>query len=1059
MLVCALRLSSRLLLAMTVGIALEAGVSAQTIGGKLSGTVTDSNGAVVANARVVAKNVAANVERETTTDLNGQYFLSELRPGKYVVRISAEGFRTFQAESVDVQVATQTSLDATLQTGPVTEVINVVGGTTQIETHTSDLGGVVTGQTTRDLPLNGRDFAQLTRLVAGASVDSEGGAGAFVVNGQRASSNNFLVDGVDANNPFLQINASGPSGTSAAIASVDAIQEFKVQTDLYSAEFGRFSGAVVNLITRSGNNDYHGSTYEFFRNNVLDSNNLFLKAAGFDRPPLHNNQYGGVFGGPLMKDRSFFFISYEGIQQSFASIANGTVPSLLARSIADPRIRPVVDQIVLPNGPSVAGNPLLAQFTGSTASSIDENNFSVRVDHQITSRDLFFARYSFGDGTQEFPSSAVGVPPNVVERTPSRVQNLAVNWTHPFTSRLVNEARFGFNRQSSSSNNMALSLFGAIPAPVIGQTPVFPTVIVADETLNNNIVGGATGPDRNAFNTFQAIDNLTWARDNHTVKFGFDFRRVQINRINESDNGGTAGIIIFPSTQALIGDVPQAFINQTGNRYRAFRFSNFDFYGQDDYRLLSNFTLNLGLRYELNTVLSENHGLLTNVVADSSGRLVLTSPGGDPYRGDHNNWAPRVGFAYSPFQSARLALRGGFGVYYDLNTLIATNLASNPPVTKINTVFQSPTPPFLQWPDFLPLLPFITAPFGAAAQVPLNLRSPYSYHYNLSIQYQLPADTLVQVAWVGSRGVKLLRERISNFLLPFGLVPGPVTCCTDRRFGLIEVNEDSAQSHYESMQVTLNHKFNRAFMVLANYTWSHSIDDASTLGLFGTSIFGARSASPFPSDPNNARLERGHSNFDVRHVLSISYIVYLPIKQLLLKNAPSGLADGWTIQGVTSIRTGQPYTVALGFDNAGVGDVTPFFSQRPNYVAGQPLTLGDRRGPDLRLNPAAFAVPAPGTFGNLGRNTLRGPGFSQFDFSIFKITKLTERLSMQFRAEFFNIFNHPNFALPTESANLLVPPNQLGVSTSTVNTQNQTVGSVFAQGGPRNIQFAIRFNF
>jgi len=314
-----------------------------------------------------------------------------------------------------------------------------------------------------------------------------------------------------------------------------------------------------------------------------------------------------------------------------------------------------------------------------------------------------------------------------------------------------------------------------------------------------------------------------------------------------------------------------------------------------------------------------------------------------------------------------------------------------------------------------------------------------------------------QVAYVGGRGVNLLRERIINFLLPFGPVPGPVTSFQDPHFGLIEINEASAQSVYSGLQASIDRRLSRGLGLLASYTWSHSIDDASTLGLFGTSILGARSVSPFPSNPNDLRGERGNSNFDVRHVFSLSYSWELPLKRWL--RSPGFLADGWSVNGIFTARTGQPFTVAVGMDAAGIGDATPFFSQRPVRVPGVPLTVGERKGPRWPLNPAAFRVPEFGTFGNVGRNTVRGPSFNQYDFAIFKTVSMGERFKLQVRIEAFNLFNRANFSLPTETANLgvaLNSPENFGVSTSTVNTQNLNVGPVFAPGGPRSIQIGIR---
>ncbi|MBI3949637.1 MAG: TonB-dependent receptor [Acidobacteria bacterium] len=1027
----------------------------QSITGRMFGIVTDSTGALIPNATISAANKATNAVRTALTDGEGRFVITNLQPGAYHVTVSAEGFKTAVIDNVVIRVATEQPLDVELEVGGISETVVVSDAPPVIESKTAELGDVIAGPLMRELPLNGRDFAQLTRLVAGATVDSEGGAAACVVNGQRASANNFLIDGTEVNDPLQQVNASGASGTSAAYASVEAIREFKVLTTSFSAEFGRYSGAVVNVITRSGTNDFYGSLFEFLRNDVFDANNYFNNVAGLNKPPLRSNQFGGVAGGPVLKDKLFFFASYEGLRQQFGAISNGTVPSLLARQMADDRIKPIVNQIVLPTGPPLPDNQLLATFTGITPSRVREDNISVRFDARLDDNDRLFIRHAGSDGQRHFGGSSVAAAPNIVEIGGNRLQNLTISHTHVFNSNLINEFRFGFNRIHGGTKATAFPILGAIPGAEKNGGPSLPLVIVSDETLNNNIVGGNVGPSGDAFNTFQYVNNISYVHHRHSVKIGADIRRVQINRFDEGANGGESGVIVFATTEDLIANFPQAFVNQVGIRQRGFRFTNFGFYAQEDFHTTRGLTWNLGLRYDLNTVLKEVNGLQSNVVFGSDGMLKLTLVGSPLYQGDHTDIGPRFGFAYTPLKHHRLAFRGGFGVYYDQLSQMGSNLLSNPPVTLTNTAFlPGPYPDFL---PFLPSQPLTEPPYGGATMIPLGIRSPYSYQYNLSIQYELSPSMRAQVAYVGSRGIKLLRERIINFLLPFGPVGGQATSFKEPNFGLIEINEATAQSIYNGLQLSLERRVNRGLGLLASYTWSHSIDDASTLGLFGTSILGARSASPFPSNPNDLRAERGNSNFDVRHVFSLSYSWELPLKRLL--NAPDFLVAGWSLNGVFTARTGQPFTVAIGMDAAGIGDATPFFSQRPNRVPGVPLTLGKRKGPRLPLNPDALSIPDIGTFGNLGRNTFRGPSFNQLDFAVSKTIKISERLRVQLRLEAFNLFNRANFSLPTETANLGVAqksPENFGTSTSTVNTQNLNVGPVFAPGGPRSMQIGIK---
>ncbi len=1063
----------------------------QTVTGRLAGIVTDPQGAAVVNAQIKIANTATGREHEETTDDIGAFLITNLEPGEYRLTASAPGFRTAVVEKVIVQVATTANVNLSLVLGSTSETVNVTGEAPLVETKSSEIGAVITGDATRRLPLNGRDFTQLGRLVAGVTPDSEGGNAPFAVNGQRSSANNFLVDGVDANQPYFQINASGPAGTSTPFASVESIAEFKVQTGQFPAEFGRNAGSVINVITRAGTNEFHGSLFEFFRNDVLDANNFFTNASGLRRPPLKNNQFGGSLGGPIQRKASFFFFTYEALRGRVGTISNGTVPSLAARAAAqgansgNPVYLAVLDQIVLPTAPPEP-NGLVANFTGVAISKVREDDFNLRLDHEFSRGDTLFVRYALSDGEQNMAGQVISAAPNVRALTPMRLQIFSLNETHNFSSRLINEARFGFHRNHQISEFSAVPLFGAQPGPVTNGLPNLPIVIVADESLNGGIVAGMAGPNGQSANIFQFTDNLNLQSTRHALKAGFDIRHVQLNLFDEGANGGASGLLVFQqltlpgeggpvvlsATEALIQNLPAAFIRRIGNSARGFRYTNFAFFGQDDWRVDDRLAFNFGIRFEVNTVLRESQNRINNLIPSPGGTFSLTQPG-DVYSGDHNNFAPRFGFAYALRKDGRMAFRGGFGVYFDQATLVTGNLASNPLFNLTTTVpvlaFSQFVPGFSpNYPNFLPFLPPVpvfTPLFGngSAGMVPRDMRTPYTYQYGLNWQAQLNGQTLLQVGYVGSRGVKLLRGRIVNFPLPFGPIPGPITGVTDPNFSVILVNEPATSSFYNGLQATIERRFHRGLSFLANYTWSHSIDGASTLGLIGTSINGTRAASPFPSNPNQPAGERGNSNFDLLHSFTASYAWDLPLDHLGgLDRVSEKFVKGWSLEGITQAHTGQPFTVAVGFDAAGLGDPTPFFSQRPNVVPGQPLALGERQGPQIQLNPAAFAPPAPGTFGNLGRNTFRGPNFVQFDFGLAKRTPIGERVTSEFRVEFFNLFNHPNFASPSENALLstvFTNPASFGRSIQTLSTASPRPSPVFAAGGPRNIQLALKFRF
>ncbi len=1066
----------------------------QAVTGRLAGIVTDPQGGAVVNAQINLVNLATGREYEDTTDDIGAFLITNLEPGEYRLTASASGFRTAVMEKVIVEVATTANVNLSLQLGQTSETVKVTGELPLVETKSSEIGAVITGDSTRRLPLNGRDFVQLGRLVAGVTPDSEGGNAAFTVNGQRSTANNFLVDGVDANQPYFQVNATGPAGTSTSFASVESIAEFKVQTGQFPAEFGRNAGSVINVVTRAGTNEFHGSLFEFFRNDVLDANNFFTNASGLRRPPLKNNQFGGALGGPIQRPpgrATFFFFTYEGLRQRVGTISNGTVPSLAARAAAQQAnsgnsvYLAVVDQIVLPTAPP-GPNGLVANFTGVTMSKVREDDFNLRLDHQFSRGDTLFVRYALSDGEQENAGQAIFAAPNVRSLTPGRLQIFSLNETHSFSSRLINEARFGFHRIHHTSEFSAVPLFGAQPGPVTNGLPTLPIVIVADESLNGGIVAGMAGPNGQSSNIFQLTDNLNLQSTRHALKAGFDIRRVQLNLFDEGANGGASGLLVFQqftmpgeggpttvsATEALIQNLPAAFIRRIGTTARGFRYTNFAFFGQDDWRVDDRLAFNFGIRFELNTVLGESQDRINNVIPGPGGTFSLTQPG-DVYNGDHNNFAPRFGFAYALRKDGRMAIRGGFGVYYDQVTLVTGNLASNPlfnltttvPVLALSQVVPGFSPNYPNFLPFLPPVPVFTPlfGFGAAGMVPRDMSTPYTYQYGVNWQTQVSGQTLFQVGYAGSRGVKLLRGRIVNYPVPFGPIPGAVTGVTDPNFSIILVNEPTSSSNYNGLQATIERRLHRGLSFLANYTWSHSIDGASTLGLIGTTIIGTRAASPFPSNPNDPAAERGNSNFDVRHAFTASYAWDLPLDHFRgLDRVSEKFVKGWSLEGITQARTGQPFTVAVGFDVAGLGDPTPFFSQRPNVVPGQPLELGVRQGPKIQLNPAAFAPPAPGTFGNLGRNTFRGPNFLQFDFGVAKRTPIGERVTSEFRVEFFNLFNHANFASPSENALLstvFTNPGNFGQSIQTLSTASPTPSPVFAAGGPRNIQLALKLRF
>ena len=979
-----------------------------------------------------------------------------------------------------------------------------------------------------DLPLNGRDFAQLARLNPGVSSSGggggqqggEGGVSGFSSNGQRSTSNNFLVDGVDNNDSF--------DGTAAQIPSIDSIEEFEVQTNTFSAEYGRNTGSVVNLVTKSGSNNLHGSLYEFFRNDVLDARNFFNQS-DFSKSALHLNQFGGTLGGPIIKNRTFFFLNYEGFRRQAGITRITNVPTLAERqgqfldNNGNPitiAVNPVSAQIFdtlfpQPNLTSSSGN-----FISSPTQSDATDQFLVKVDHHLGSSDTLSARYSRTRVDTFFPFTPGQAGTNVPgygENESGANQLVALSYTRVISPRTLNQARFGFTR-----SNILLTTQAGPQAETFGFNTGWP----ANSTLNlgnipqlafaggfvggsssvSNLGGGIDQPNRTATNTFQWIDNLSRTTARHSFKVGGDIRYQQLNRLYDlafngqisfsgldnlagTDSGGNP--VNIPN--ALIDfaqGIPDGALQFVGDSHRNFRSSSYGLFAQDTFKLRSNLTLNYGLRYELNTVLHEAHGRVSSwrpqnyttfldptnpsiqndLSALEASGVVTQGQVGGIYDGDHNNFAPRIGLAWDIFGKGKTVLRTGYGVFYE--TIIGNipgNVMLNPPF--LPDFFNSF--PFASWPNA-----FAPSGFPVLTITQQKLRTPYAQHFNFGIQQQLPGRMLLDLAYVGTTGTKLARfvqidqayitkQQIDSLppLPGFPGVPGVVgrmeligipsgvaqflydnqlwgampSIVRTPYFGFAQLfqAQDSVSSNYHSLQAKLDKRFSNGLSFLASYTWSHSIDGASVF--FGS---GANGTTIFPQNNYDLAAERGNSDFDIRQRLSWSFTYEVPA----LRSLPKLLGEGWQVGGILTLQTGQPFSVLTGKGLSGTG----LGNDRPDLV-GDP-----NAGPHTVqqwFNTSAFADNQPLTFGNAGRNIVVGPGYRDFDFSVLKNMKLGEKANAQFRAEFFNITNHPSFALP---ANISAAPN-FGSLFTTPDAAQNNVG--LGSGGPRLIQFALKLSF
>ena len=1074
-------------------LALVCASSAQTFRGGIEGTIADSTGAAVPQAQVTAKNLGTGLTRDTQTDMQGFYVITELPLGDYEVTASKTGFRTATIRVVHVEVSARERVNVTLQPGDVKEAIEVSGEVPLVETMSDNLGGTLEARQIAELPVNGRDFSKILTMVPGSTADpgavseSPGSFGLFSINGNRGRSNNYLLDGTDMNDGYRNdpaINEGGVFGVPATILPLDAVAEFGILSGT-EAEYGRNSGAIVNIVTKSGTNQIHGSLFEYFRNNHLDARNYFNTA---DQPQdlFLNNQFGGSIGGPIRKDRTFFFASYEGQRErvGIPEIINVPTQAQIVDNTPAGGINPVIGNLLaknpwgasLPAGTPGDATPATIQATNNGFNRLD--SVITKIDHHVGEKDLLTGRYFFGDSAQNFPlalqQGSVGPGYNTI--VPTRVQVVSLSYTHVISSSLLVEIRGGWNRffetfapQDASFNpasiglvsvNSSDALFGGLPQISIGGG-------------YSNLGNGGSQPRGRVDTNWQYFTNLSYTKGKHNVKAGFEFRRTSVNSFQDTHFRGS---LDFDSlADFLSGTVTDGGTESQGDTHRVAHQNNYGFYFQDNFRLTRRLTLNYGLRWDYFGVIHELHNRFSAFDPAGAGSLVQVGSSGLPelYPKDLNNFSPRASFAYDLTGNGKTVLRAGAGLYYDAfsqdfflgqfpyNCGFCPGPAYNaigPSLILISSLPTSPSPPVVIQSGVPVFAPASFATDNEVFSVDQRLRTPYVYEYNLNVQRQLAGPVAVQVGYVGSSGRKLFRYLDINQVNPStGSVPYPA-------FGYINQFQSSSSSSYNSLQAVLTMKSWHGLTSTLNYTWSHSIDNASDGYDF----------VPQASQPDNSfrpDRERANSNFDVRNRLSWNYHYEVPT----LGSWTPKLTKGWSLDGVLTLASGAPYNPTYYFEGDFNGSGEGF--GRLDLV-GNPY-LGTST-PGNILNLQAFTVPCTwdavagacvaGTqhFGNVGRNAFTGPPYRNFDFSIAKSTPLSERVSMQVRADFFNIFNHPNFSnpeLPCYCVDALNgsnpdagghPQGNLAITaTPDVGSGNPFLGG----GGPRDIQLAVRFSF
>ncbi|MBM3746760.1 MAG: TonB-dependent receptor [Acidobacteria bacterium] len=971
----------------------------------LVGTVKDTSGGVIPAAQVGARHTGTGVSYSATTAANGDYILDRLPIGEYILSAAMQGFKTIERRGIRLDATERAKVDLVLEVGTVTENVTVTAGAPLVSTQTTELGAVIGEQQVRNLPLNGRNFAQLISLQAG-TVRSGGG---IYFNGLTRDGVNVAVDGTDASNPDRPSTQDFGGQTQQNILSVEHISEFKMTTGTFSAETGRALSGAVNVITKSGTNEFHGTIYEFIRNDKLDARNFF----GSERDKLRMNQFGATAAGPVRRNKLFFFAGWEGVRERRSRQISGEVPSETMRQQIrqrNPRLIPWLE--ILPPATSATRDPNVGFHRRSDVDTNREDSATARLDYHPRATDLFFFRYTILDAD----AVAASLAPTNGLIYPTQNRSGTASWTRTLTPRAINELRAGANKQDIPRVHGAFQ-----PRGIPQLRGVFNTDLV--KLLRAN--GGS----------WSILDNLSYNVGRHSVKAGFELRRFHYGRAEWQNPIYTVNSI----DDLLAGRFTQVILT-AGSDTKRMQENHWGFYLQDDLRVSSPLTLNLGLRYEYYSPTSERENSLFNVVDVWYG--AWREPGKPILERDRNNFGPRFGLSWDIGGRSKDVIRAGVGVYYAPNALRELTTMVEPPdrpakitLTRADGDFPMP----MDETAFFADIGSVPAPAGRLVFDPFA-RSSYSVQWSFNYQRALVQDLALQVGYVANRGVK-------NKDLWF---PNEINPATGRRplpaLGRVRQMENSDMSVYHSMQASLRKRFSRGFQLNGHYTYGKNIS------IGGVDNF-TNSQSPRVQDHENRRASRGRSDADLTHIFTLDYAWDLPFHKWLGTDsgAVHKLASGWQIMGITSARSGFPMYITSGRDNRGNGDSQ---AQRPDAVAGvNPKVSGFRESNDHRfLDPAAFADPCGarglrrpcGLYGNLGKNVLSGPAAFNTDFSVFKNTPLSERYTLQFRTEFFNLLNHANFSAP--------PAARLQLSSA-------SFGQITGASSPREIQFALKLIF
>ncbi len=1053
-------------------------VQAQSATATLNGIVTDQADSVVPGVHISVISIAQGFERNAITNDQGAFTISLLPPGNYIVKAERQGFNPFEIRNVVLNVNDQKTIKLLLRVGDVTQTVEIVDGS-NLQNQSATVATVVDRQFVSNLPLNGRTFQNLITLAPGTVLTPTSNleVGQFSVNGQRADANYTMVDGVSANvsptyatgSAFSQNNSGAVLGTSALgttsnLVSIDALQEFKLMTSTFAPEFGRTPGGQISIVTRSGGNDVHFSLFEFFRNEAFEANDWFANSRGLKRPPLRQNIFGGTVSGPVLlprfgegrtqpwfngHGRTFFFFSYEGQRLSLPKVGITDVPSNASRQAAtQPAIRQLFNAFPLPTGaPTVNG---FAEFSAAFSDPSTLDATSIRIDHLVNSKLLVFGRYSYSPSEGTSRGSAGSTSLNTVNRIGNQTQTLTIGLTSPLSAAVNNEFRFNWSKVRGSQSLTIDGFGGAIVPPISFFIP--PQFATPFSFGILNLAGGGRAAQLrvgsvadNLQRQINVTESLALAQGAHQWKFGIDYRRL-FPLIGPSDY--SPQINFNGVNGALSGRASLAFIAVFGSGLEPV-YTNFSAFAQDTWKVDKRLALTYGVRWDVNPPPYEKNGNHPAVVSGLENTSTMTlAPYGTPlYKTTYTNFAPRVGVAYQLSQktSREAVLRAGFGVFYDLGTQTTGGAFGN--------VF----PYVAQRPLLAPAFPLTLeqlSPPVASRNLPAsltvfgfdpNLKLPRVYQWNVALEQSLGSHQTITATYVGAAGRDLLRQQTLS---------GPAL--NNPNFtSTIAITRNTATSDYHALQIQFQRRLSRGLQVQAFHNWSHSIDIASKDSAATESL---PIAGIVPED------DRGSSDFDLRHAFRVAATYDLPSPRI--GSIGSTLLSHWSIDGSYTWNSAQPVNVVYLLSSiTGLN-----LSARPDYNQGVPPYITDSKTPGgTRFNPAAFSVPSTIRQGSLGRNTLRGFSLSQMDFAVRREFRLSERFKLHFRAEAFNLFNHPNFANPAaslgqKSGNLFFPAANFGRSESMFGRSLATsatsgLNPLYQVGGPRSIQFGLRLEY